>query len=275
MLQHLDTSLVQRFLDNLPNPLALLDNTGQLVWCNSGFAQLCGATPAQLVGKQHEQLPADVQRLLREELVVTPTAADNPVAHVSCIAAGLGANTIYYCNDVTSLHLLAVERDTLLHRLTEMQPTDVITGLFNRRSLLAHLEQETARSRRYGNPMSIMLLRLANIDEYRSHCGVAATDGLMLAIGQSLKDQMRWADVIGRYAENEFMLIMPETTEQAAVDLCGKILEQIGKIPRPNAKQALQIDFGMAQWRRGEDVGLLMQRARQHLDANPAQKIAV
>jgi diguanylate cyclase (GGDEF)-like protein len=272
MLDQLGTTDVQGFLNNLPAPLVLLDQVGKLAWCNDGFAQLVAEPAVSLTGKLRTQLPVAVQALLRDGQM--EFNIQGLVMHLSCIPVSMGTHTLYYCNDISLLQQLLQERTALLQQVAELAPTDPATGLLNPRTLQAHLEQEAARSRRYGNTMSVMLLRLNNLAQYRQAVGDAA-DALLLAIGQSLKDQMRWADVIGHMSENEFLLIMPETADQAAADLCGKILDQIGRIELADPNFELRIDFGMTQWRKGDDVNLFMQRARQELEAGTPSKLAM
>lgn len=272
MLEQLKTAHIQGFLDNLPAPLALLDQAGKVVWCNEGFARLAADSAAALPGKLRTQLPQAIQTMLRDGQM--EFNIEGQAVHMTCMPVTLGTHTMFYCNDSSLVQQLLLERDALRQQLAELAPTDPLTGLLNPRGLQAHLAQEASRSRRYGNTLSVMLLRLNNLAQYRELVGPAA-DALLLAIGQSLKDQMRWADVIGRMSDNEFLLIMPETADQAAADLCGKVLDQIGRIDLADPDFVLQVDFGMTQWRKGDDVNLFMQRARQELEAGTPTKLAV
>lgn len=272
MLGQLDSEDIQGFLNNLPAPLALLDQVGKLAWCNDGFARLAGEAATSLLTRPRTQLPLTVQALLRDGQA--EIRMDGNTVSMTCVAVSMGSHTLFYCNDVSLLQQMLQERNALQCQLNEYAPIDTKTGLLNSATLRAHLEQEAARSRRYGNTLSILLLRLNNLAQYRQAAGKAADD-LLLAIGQSLKDQMRWADVIGRMNDNEFLIIMPETAEQAAADLCGKILEQIGRIDLADDDFILQVDFGMTQWRKGDDVNLFMQRARHELEAGTPSKMAM
>lgn len=272
MLEQLETAHIQELLNNLPAPLALLDQVGKVAWCNEGFARLAADSVGALPGKLRTQLPQAIQAMLRDGQM--EFSIEGQAVHITCLAVTLGTHTLYYCNDISVVQQLLRERDLLQQQLAELTPTDPLTGLLNPRALQAHLSQEASRSRRYGNTLSVMLLRLNNLAQYREIAGPAA-DALLRAIGQSLKDQMRWADVIGRMSDNEFLLIMPETTDQAAADLCGKVLDQIGRIDLADPNFVLQVDFGMTQWRKGDDVNLFMQRARQELEDGTPTKLAV
>lgn len=275
MLDHLDSQLVQHFLTHLPSAIALLDQHGRMAWFNNEFVRVTGQadTGSALKGKTVNELPRELQTLFSEELTVLEGRNGQHV-YLAAVSVPMGEHTLFYFSDVTNTQEMLKAHQLLQNKIQELMPTDPVTNLFNQRAMLSQLEQEAARSRRYGNTLSIMFFRLPTLHSYRARYGNDEADGLMLAIAQSLKDQMRWADVIGRFADNEFMFILPETAEQAAADLCGKILEQVSRIPLVASDAVLQIDFGMTQWRKGDDVGMFMSRARENLEIGTARKVA-
>jgi len=120
-------------------------------------------------------------------------------------------------------------------------------------------------------------MRVANLLEYIRHYGNENADRLLLNVSQTLNDQMRWADVIGRLDKTEFLFILPETSEEVTQELREKLREHIMNITLPAVEDdsfKLQLEFGMAQWRKGDDVGMLMQRARHMLDEEQTERLA-
>jgi diguanylate cyclase (GGDEF)-like protein len=189
----------------------------------------------------------------------------------------LGEYYLQYCSDVTQLQNLIEDREGLRTKVAELNPIDQITGMPNRRALFQNLEQQASRSRRYGNSLSTMVLRLSNLSDYIKKYGNDRANELLLSISQMLNDQMRWADVIGRLDKNEFLFILPETEESVTSELRDKIKEHLTKVELPGIEAGqfeLITDFGMAQWRKGDDVALLMERVRQNLNGD-GEKLAV
>lgn len=278
MLPHVETAELQRFLDGLPAALALLDAKGEIIWINAEFIRVTGLANAELLGKKTQSFDEDLQQLFTEETVALPATSKRAASWLTCISMQLGDKRLRYCSDVTQLHNLIHERESLKSKVAELNPVDEITGIPNRRSLFQSLEQQTSRSRRYGNPLSVMILRLLNLNKYREFAGEANTNHLLLQLSQMLNDQMRWADVIGRIDDNEFLFILPETEESVAHELHDKLKERMQKLELPGIEDngfELIIDFGMAAWRKGDDVGMLMQRARVTLDDAKSKKVAV
>jgi diguanylate cyclase (GGDEF)-like protein len=275
MLQHLDTHWVQQFLDNLPAGLVLRDQQGHIVWANDQFIKMSGRTAVQLIGTPVGQLSDELQAVFSQDLVAVTRAGQDTSQYLACTSVAMGDYSLHYCHDITQLNNVLEECAQLRNKVAELDTKDAVTGLLNRRAMLANLEQQNSRSRRYGNLLSVMIIHLVNLDDYRACVGQAQVDALLLKISQTLMDQMRWADVIGRFDDNEFLLIMPETQEQAASELHGKISERLNKIPLVDDNFELLIEYGMAQWRKGDDLSMLMQRARRELSGGVVQKVAV
>jgi len=281
MLQHLPPELAQQFLDSLPAALALVDKNDEIIWANDSFMRVTTLVENQVVGKPLNSLSADVQEMFKDGHVYLNATNKRDAYWMACMSVPLGEYRLHYCSDVTQLQGLIEDREGLKTKVAELNPTDQITGMPNRRALFQNLEQQASRSRRYGNSLSTMILRLGNLSDYIKKFGNDNANQLLLNVSQMLNDQMRWADVIGRLDKNEFLFILPETEESVTSELRDKIQEHLLQINLPGADGAgfeLVTEFGMAQWRKGDDVALLMERARESLDGTgdkSGDKVAV
>jgi len=278
MLEHIEPELVQQFLNALPASLALMDSDHKIVWANDSFLRITSLSSDQVVGKTREELPEDAQLLFADDHVYLNETHQRDAYWLACMSTPLGGYTLQYCSDVTQLQGLIEDRESLKTKVAELNPIDQVTGMPNRRSLFQNLEQQASRSRRYGNALSVMILRLANLAAFIKQFGGDHANELLLLVSQKLNDQMRWADVIGRLDNNEFLFIMPETEEAVTTELGEKLRETLSNIELPGAKDSdftLQFEFGMAQWRKGDDSDLLMQRVRNNLEGNEEEKVAV
>lgn len=269
MLEHIKPDLVQKFLESLPAALAMVDNDQQIVWVNDSFVRITTMPRNELMGVKISSLPSEIQSLFQQGHIYLDATNKRDAYWLACMSVQLEDYTLQYCTDVTEMQSLIEDRDLLKTKVAELNPHDPVTGMLNRRALFQNLEQQTSRSRRYGNAMSVMIMRIANLLDYIRHYGNENGDKLLLSVSQTLNDQMRWADVIGRLDKTEFLFILPETTEEVTQELLGKIRDHVMKIPLPAIEDGsfeLHLDFGVAQWRKGDDVGMLMQRVRHMLD---------
>ena len=276
MLEHLSPHLVQQFVNSLPAAMALVNRNNEVVWINDSFLRITTLTSSNIVGKPISELGKEVQDLFSDNHVYLTATNKRDAYWLACMTMSLGEYKLQYCSDVTQLQSLIEDREGLKNKVAELNPSDPVTGMPNRRALFQNLEQQASRSRRYGNTLSIMILRLANLSEYIRAEGNDKANELLLKVSQTLNDQMRWADVIGRLDKNEFLFIMPETEESATSELRDKIIDHLTRIPVPtNNGNEFEIihEFGMAQWRKGDDVNMLLQRARQSLDGAGEQLV--
>ena len=104
---------------------------------------------------------------------------------------------------------------------------DSLTGLFNRRAFEKKIDEEFERSKRYHNPLSVLLLDIDNFklinDTYGHHGGDAA----LVKIAETFREKTRQSDFPSRYGGEEFVLILPETDQDNALQVACKIHDSI------------------------------------------------
>jgi diguanylate cyclase (GGDEF)-like protein len=255
----------------------MIDKDNQIVWVNDSFVRITTMPRSELMGATIASLPSELQNMFQQGHVYLDATNKRDAYWLACMSVQLEDYTLQYCSDVTQLQSLIEDRESLKTKVAELNPHDPVTGMLNRRALFQNLEQQASRSRRYGNTVSVMIMRIANLLDYIRHYGNENADKLLLSVSQTLNDQMRWADVIGRLDKTEFLFILPETSEAVTQELREKVREHVSKIKLPAVDDdsfKLQLEFGLAQWRKGDDVGMLMQRARHMLDDEQGERLA-
>ena len=108
-------------------------------------------------------------------------------------------------------------------RLAELATVDALSGAANRRKFDQALVAETARSLRYGRPLSLIL---ADIDLFKSvndaH-GHGAGDEVIRGVAKTLEDHARGSDLVARYGGEEFAVLLPETGIEDALALAERL----------------------------------------------------
>ena len=100
--------------------------------------------------------------------------------------------------------------------ITQVSTTDELTGLHNRKYLHERLEQEISRARRYGTKLSCLLFDLDFFKVVNDIYGYDWGDVLLRSIADKLKQLIRKEDILTRYGDEEFLLILPTTSEENA-----------------------------------------------------------
>ena len=127
----------------------------------------------------------------------------------------------------TSLSLntaIDVRRVTLLERESV---TDPLMGIYNRRYLDRRLEEEFARSRRYGLPLSVLLLDIDHFKLVNDTYGHQAGDLVLKHLGELLLLDIRDSDIVARYGGEEILVMTPNTTMSSAAVLAEHLRERI------------------------------------------------
>jgi len=95
--------------------------------------------------------------------------------------------------------------------------TDRLTGLRNYDFFAEAMRAEVARVRRYGGCVTLLLLDLDRFKAFNDHHGHAAGNRLLAAVGRTIEREKRDADVAARFGGEEFAVLVPGRTTDAAV----------------------------------------------------------
>ena len=104
----------------------------------------------------------------------------------------------------------------LRDKVAQVSTTDELTGLHNRKYLHERLEQEISRSKRYGTKLSCLLFDLDFFKVVNDIYGYDWGDVLIRSIADKLKQLIRKEDILTRYGDEEFLVILPNTSEDNA-----------------------------------------------------------
>lgn len=276
MLKSLDSTQYQQLLEACPIGLLLLDKDGKTQWINSALRAWLGTRADKIIEQQVDAVPRELQKLWGENATVhlPATDAEDELWLLGTSQPLDDGSKMQFFTDATASKLLLQERDALQSQLESVSLTDEDTGMPNQRALSQSLESQVSRSRRYKNPLTILIMQVDNLDDFIKSQETESAKPLLIAIRNMLNDQLRWADTIGRMDDNEFLLILPETHLEATgpmIDLIRKRFDDLYIEGVENSDFKVQARFGVAEWHKGDDVGLLMARAREVLEETEKQ----
>lgn len=228
-------------LEAVPNGIVITDPQARIEWVNPAFQTLtgydlseaAGRRPAELVksGVHNQTFYASMWKTIlagqtwrgevinkkrdgshyHEELTIAPVIG----------TSGELQHFVGIKQDIS-------ERKRLEAELRQQASTDALTGLANRRHFLALLEQETARQKRFDEPIAALLMfDLDHFKQINDNHGHAAGDAMLRRFAELLQASLRKTDRAGRLGGEEFAILLIGADSQSAVDFAERLRQQV------------------------------------------------
>jgi len=162
------------------------------------------------------------------------------------------------------LTLVALVVSQFVTELRNASRYDSLTGLLNRRAFEEALDDEVQRSRRLGEPFSVLMVDADHFKDINDRDGHAAGDRALQHLGTLLAAHMRDIDRVGRYGGEEFVVMLPGTAQHDAFVTAERLREKVQGLPPrwQDRALALTISIGVSEWRGDEDdLASLLARA--------------
>jgi diguanylate cyclase (GGDEF)-like protein len=124
---------------------------------------------------------------------------------------------------ISSKIALSVENALKYQQAEDSATTDYLTGLPNARSLFVHLSRELARCRRTGTALALMVCDLDNFKQINDLYGHLEGDNLLKDFAGHLKESCRGYDYVARMGGDEFVIVAPGLSPEAASEKASRL----------------------------------------------------
>ena len=118
--------------------------------------------------------------------------------------------------------------------LKELSLHDAVTEVYNPRFFMEFLKREAARSIRFKRTFSLLCIGVDNFEAYNDGNGAQEGDKILAALATILVQGLRKADIIARYNDEKFFVLLPETEREKAAVAARKITAYVASYPFPN-----------------------------------------
>jgi diguanylate cyclase (GGDEF)-like protein len=151
--------------------------------------------------------------------------------------------------------------------LTDLAMNDILTRVRNRRSMLGLLSFEMRRVQRDVKDFSIILLDIDHFKRVNDTYGHDVGDQVLHWMAQTLQNSLRIQDAVARWGGEEFLVLLPETLLNEAVDIAERLRAKVAATDASGVSQPIRITFsaGVASASQYPDVDLLCKTADRAL----------
>ena len=173
---------------------------------------------------------------------------------------------------VSSVGFVFMSRDRADENNRVLAALDPLTGVANRRSLIAALDRDVARAQRMREPMALMMVDIDHFKDVNDQYGHPAGDRVLCSVVNVLRQRVRAQDLVGRYGGEEFMVLLPDTglvgAQQLARALCKAVEESrcpADGVPGPGIAVTVSIGVFGGRLESGDSWDMLIAAADRAL----------
>ena len=271
-----ERDFVTGVIDAAQAVVLVVDGDGRIVRANAYAATIAGLTAGALVGLDAPAIFfAPEARTSAQALVRIARSQDTGDAGTMPLVTAGGEQREFgwYHSRLPDLNsqgalLLLVgrdmtERERLFREVERLSTTDPLTGLSNRRHFDGAAKLEVMRARRYGRPLSAVMMDLDHFKRVNDTFGHTVGDRVLVAVSGLCLGLARKMDLKARLGGEEFCLLLPETPVESASVLAERLRADIEAMPLEADGQAFRItaSLGIAGYAAGDELEAVLERA--------------
>jgi len=157
-------------------------------------------------------------------------------------AAGrIAGDTEEFLGQVANQAQIVLENSRLFERIRNLSIRDSLTELFNHRHSIELLANELHRAGRYEGGIGVLMIDIDHFKAINDAHGHQAGDHVLREISRRFREGLRAVDALGRYGGEEFLVILPHTSEEDARQTAERLRRAIADEPFRAAGQAFEV----------------------------------
>ncbi|HEY5720286.1 MAG TPA: diguanylate cyclase, partial [Gammaproteobacteria bacterium] len=134
-------------------------------------------------------------------------------------------------------------------RIRDLGVRDSLTGVNNRTHFTARLEQAWGEATRYGSQLAVLMVDIDHFRQIAERYGYHLADNVLIAVARSLRKSVRKSDLVARFGENRFSVLLPHSDTEQAVATAEKVRKNIIGTTVPQLeRERITISIGVASY---------------------------
>jgi diguanylate cyclase (GGDEF)-like protein len=220
---------------------------------SQGICPTCiqeGMTTLVMPKRTHQAPGSEDQQRLLESLLAEGVDKDNPLLGRHLDLARRYSKASRRLDKISKISDgFQGQLKELNHALQRASLTDTLTGIANRRAMLERLKSEANRTQRGGKPFSVLMLDLDHFKRINDTHGHEAGDLVIMAVAQTLENNLRNFDFCARWGGEEFLVLLTSATIKTAVTVSEKLRAAVAahEVSYEGERIAISFSGGIAQ----------------------------
>ncbi len=174
--------------------------------------------------------------------------------------------------ELLTLHFsMEIHKSKLYHKIKYLSTIDTLSGAYLKRHFYPLLEEEIARNKEIQKEAGLIMIDIDRFKEVNDRHGHLAGDHVIREIGSILKSRCREEDIICRYGGDEFVIVLPRTSQEQTIQVAQRIKNSVSDLVfNPGTKNEFKttVSMGIAMFpNEGDSSQKLLQSADQSLYA--------
>jgi diguanylate cyclase (GGDEF)-like protein len=156
-----------------------------------------------------------------------------------------------FISHLASVVAVCFENAVNQERLHRLSIYDMLTQVKNRRAFQQALTEEVSRALRSGDQLSLLFVDLDHFKRINDNYGHPVGDRVLKAVAQHIDHLLRKTDHVCRYGGEEFALLLPNCSQQLALEIAERIRQQVAELQVPDddgGQVSVTLSIGVSCW---------------------------
>jgi diguanylate cyclase (GGDEF)-like protein len=223
----------------------------------AGWVAKCGepvVLPDAYADKRFAPRLDEMTNMQTQSLVCVPVKGREKVLGVielvNCLEQfHVGEEKLFLLQALADYAAIAIQNARYVKLIQDLTISDDCTKLYNTRHLYFTLESEISRSTRYKFEASLIFLDLDHFKQVNDTYGHLAGSKLLAEMGELIRNDLRVIDFAFRYGGDEFVLLLPQTSKQSALNVARRLHRLVAShvfLHEEGVDVSLTASFGIA-----------------------------
>ena len=264
--------LLSQAVEQMDEMVRITDIDGNIVYANPATTQITQYSEDEMLGRNSRMFQSgkhskDFYKKLWETILSGHTyrntlvnkKKDGTIFHEEKIISPLKNEQGVIRYFISTGHDIS-NRVALEEKLQQLATKDALTGVYNRYKLNSKIEDEIKRADRYGDTFGLAMLDIDHFKKVNDTFGHDVGDYVLQELSRIILKSIRETDSFGRWGGEEFMLLLPHTSNKQVVEIAEKLRTTVQNHTFKHVDK-ITISIGVTLYKQKEGISQLLKRA--------------